>query len=283
MLDASLVLEGGGMKGMYTAGVLDYFMKKQLIFSHCYGVSAGACHMSNYLSGQMGRSYRVGVNYVNDKRYCGMYSLITTGDIFGVEFSYHKIPTELDPYDYDAFERYPGKAFAVATDIVTGRPEYMELKDMHRDITAVRASSSLPLVSRNVEINGRLYLDGGISDSIPIRKAVSDGASKHVVILTKEVGYRRQPTSNMRLMRLKYRNYPKFLEDMEQRHIAYNETLDYLDELEAQGSVFVIRPQHKSSVGRIEKDAQKLRELYQEGYSDARKCYAELKEFLRGR
>ena len=105
MLDASLVLEGGGMKGMYTAGVLDYFMKKQLIFSHCYGVSAGACHMSNYLSGQMGRSYRVGVNYVNDKRYCGMYSLITTGDIFGVEFSYHKIPTELDPYDYDAFKQ----------------------------------------------------------------------------------------------------------------------------------------------------------------------------------
>ncbi len=280
MYQAGLVLEGGGMKGIYTAGIIDFFIKKNLEFANCYGVSAGACHMCNFLSKQYGRSYRVVVNYIQDKEYCGWYSLLTTGDIFGAKMGYDKIPNELDPYDYEAFERYPGNAFAVATNIVTGEPEYMKLEEMHRDIIAVRASSSLPLVSRNVMINDIPYLDGGMSDSIPIVKSIADGNRKNVVILTKDVNYRRKPSSQLKLLKLKYRKYPKLVENMEKRHLVYNETLDFLEEEEKKGNVFVIRPKKKSDVGRIEKDPKKIIRLYKEGYRDAKECYDQLIEFL---
>ena len=280
MYQAGLVLEGGGMKGIYTAGIIDFFIKKNLEFANCYGVSAGACHMCNFLSKQYGRSYRVVVNYIQDKEYCGWYSLLTTGDIFGAKMGYDKIPNELDPYDYEAFERYPGNAFAVATNIVTGEPEYMKLEEMHRDIIAVRASSSLPLVSKNVMINDIPYLDGGMSDSIPIVKSIADGNRKNVVILTKDVNYRRKPSSQLKLLKLKYRKYPKLVENMEKRHLVYNETLDFLEEEEKKGNVFVIRPKKKSDVGRIEKDPKKIIRLYKEGYRDAKECYDQLIEFL---
>ena len=168
MYQAGLVLEGGGMKGMYTAGVLDYFIEKDMEFSNCYGVSAGSIHMCNLISKQKGRGLRTGLDYLDDKNYCGMYSLIKTGDFFGVDFCYRKIPTELDPYDYETASKYKGKAYAVITNIVTGKPEYYQIKDLKEDIIGIRASSSLPLISRNVMINDQPYLDGGVSDSIPI-------------------------------------------------------------------------------------------------------------------
>lgn len=281
MYQAGLILEGGGMKGIYTAGVLDFFMDQEIMFSDCYGVSAGACHLCNFLSGQRGRSYRISVNYLDMKQYCGAWSLLTTGDIFGVDMSYNLIPNYLDPYDYEAFKKYEGKAWAVVTDIKTGKPAYLPLKDIREDITAVRASSSLPLVSRNVEIDGELYLDGGISDPIPVRKSVRDGNKKNVVIMTKEEGFVRQPVgAELALIKARYLRYPKVCELMRERHLSYNATVQYIEEKQKAGELFVIRPKVKSGVGRIEKDKEKMTALYEEGYRDAEACYLELLEYI---
>ena len=280
MYQAGLVLEGGGMKGIYTAGVLDFFLDKGLEFSSCYGVSAGACHLCSFLSKQRGRAYDISVDYLEDKNYCSISSLLRTGDLFGVKMCYDDIPNRLNPYDYDAFNAYPGRAFAVVTNIETGRPEYLRLREMHRDILAVRASASLPLVSRTVRIDGKPYLDGGLSDSVPIMHSILDGNRKNVVVLTKEVGYRREPAWNLGLIRLRYAKYPKVYELMAGRHVAYNRMLDYLEAQEKNGQAFVIRPQKKSGVGRVEKDKEKLRLLYEEGYQEASESYERLMAYL---
>ncbi len=280
MYQASLVLEGGGMKGVYTAGILDFFMDKGLSFSSCYGVSAGACLLGSFLSGQRERGYRVTVDYLDDKHYCSMYSLLTTGDLFGAKMCYHTIPEQLNPYDYEAFSKYKGNFYTVVTNIETGETEYIPIKDMKKDIEVIRASASLPLVSRNVEIQGKYYLDGGISDAIPIRRSIADGNTKNIVVLTKETGYRRKQDSTLPLMKLRYRKYPKIYELMQKRNLVYNETLDYLERQVEEGSVFLIRPSQPSAVGRIEKDRDKLRALYEQGYQDGVENYAQLMEFL---
>lgn len=280
MYQAGLVLEGGGMKGMYTAGVLDFFLDKGLDFSSVYGVSAGACHMCSYLSKQRGRALDVGIDYLDSKKYCSVESLLTTGDLFNVKTAYHLIPEYLNPYDYATFDRYEGRAYAVVTNIVTGKPEYLRIRDMKKDIDAIRASASLPLVSRNVKIGGKLYLDGGIADAVPIQKSILDGNRKNVVILTKEEGYVRKPTSHLELIKLRYLKYPKVYELMAKRHIAYNKMLEYLAKQQENGQAFVIRPKKKSDVGRIEKDAEKLKALYEEGYRDAEGCFELLQNYL---
>ena len=280
MYDAGLVLEGGGMRGLYTAGVLDFFIEKKLQFAMCYGVSAGACHLVSYMSNQKGRAYRVSVDYLKDKNYCSTYSLLKTGDLFNVDMCYNQIPNELDPYDYEAGAKYPGKGIVVVTDIESGKARYVHVKDLRKDIIAIRASASLPLVSRNVGINGRMYLDGGMSDSIPIKKSMRDGNVKNVVILTRPEGYRKKPTSNMSLMRAKYKDYPGVVRDMEQRHIVYNKTLDFVAKEEAAGRAFVFRPENLVKIDRIEKDPKKLRVLYLQGYYDAATRYKELRSFL---
>lgn len=280
MHKAGLVLEGGGMKGVYTAGVLDFFLDQRAGFTGCYGVSAGACVLCSYLSAQRGRAYDVTVDYLEDKNYCSLYSLVRTGDLFGVKMCYDEIPNRLNPYDYEAFAAYPGRAYAVVTNIETGRAEYLRLREMHRDIVAVRASASLPLASRNVEIDGKLYLDGGLSDSVPIMHSIVDGNKKNVVVLTKEAGYRRKRSGNLGLIRMRYGKYPKVYELMENRHIAYNAMLDYLEQQEQNGQAFVIRPGQSGDVGRIEKNKEKLRRLYEEGYRDAEACWPRLAAYL---
>lgn len=280
MYQAGLVLEGGGMKGVYTAGVLDLFLDKGIDFSSCYGVSAGACSLCSFLSKQRGRAFHVNVDYLDDKNYCSVYSLVKTGDLFGADMCYHKIPDELYPYDYETFNSYQGCFYSVVTNIETGCPEYIPIKDMRRDIEAIRASASLPLVSRNVEVNGRLYLDGGISDAIPLRRSMEQGNRKNVVVMTKEVGYRRKPSSAAALVKLCYRKYPKVYELMKNRHVSYNETLDFIAEQVKAGNTFLIQPKTKSAVGRVEKDKDKLKALYEEGYRDALDCYEELIQFL---
>lgn len=280
MYQAGLILEGGGMKGIYTAGILDYFLEQDVMFSSCYGVSAGACHMASYLSGQKGRAYRISVNYLGDKDYCSIRSLITTGDLFGAQMCYQRIPDELDLYDYEAFKRYQGKAYAVATNIETGKAEYLRIKDMKKDVTAIRASASLPLVSRPVEINGSYYLDGGCSDSIPVKQSLRDGNRKNVVVMTKERGYRRQPSSSTHAIRIYYRKYPELVKDMARRHITYNRTLDFLSEHEKKGHIFVFRPKDNMGIGRIEKDSRKLQALYKLGYEDAKERFDEMMEYL---
>lgn len=280
MYQAGLVLEGGGMKGIYTAGVLDFFLDKGIEFSSCYGVSAGACHVCSYLSKQKKRAYRISVKYLKEKDYCSYYSLLKTGDLFGADFCYNRIPNELDMFNYEEFKNYKGKAYAVVTNIETGEPEYHRLMDMRKDIQWIRASSSLPLVSNNVEIDGSYYLDGGISDSIPIRKSIADGNEKNVVVLTKHEGYVRKPSSHMELIKMRYRKYPMVVENMKNRHVAYNETMEFLEEEERKGNLFIIRPQFDSHLGRLEKDKRKLRALYKQGYQEAERSYEAMKQYL---
>lgn len=282
MYQAGLILEGGAMKGIYTAGVLEFFLDKEIDFSSCYGVSAGACNMCSYLSKQKKRAYQITVDYIGQKAYCSVESLLKTGDLFGADMCYGLIPEYLNPYDYDAFKKYEGKAYAVVTNIKTGKADYILLEDMHRDISAIRASSSMPLVSRNVRIGDELYLDGGIADSIPLRRSMKDGNTKNVIVMTKEEGYVRQPinAAELAVIKARYIRYPKVYERMRERHITYNSTVQYIEELQNKGKVFVIRPKHKSDVGRLEKDRAKLDALYEEGYRDAENSYKALLEYL---
>lgn len=282
MYRAGLVMEGGGLKGIYTAGVLDCFLDKGLEFSHIYSVSAAAGHMCSYLSKQRGRALDVSIDYLDSHHYWGIRSLTFTGDLFNVDTCYHVIPEYLNPYDYESFNQYQGKAYSVATDIVTGKPEYFRIRDLKEDIVKIQASASLPLVARNVKINGRYYLDGGISDAIPLQKSIMDGNAKNVVIMTKEEGFVRTSVSpaKLALIKTKYLKYPKVYELMANRHLRYNETLDFIARQQANGQAFLLRPKNGAGVKRIETDRDKLNALYKEGYEDAENCYEELVAYL---
>ncbi len=280
MNSSGLILEGGGMRGVYTAGVLDFFLDHGIAFDSCYAVSAGACHGCSYLSGQQGRALRVSVDYLKDKRYCSIYSLLTTGDIFGADMAYNQIPNRLDPYDYEAFDRQKTKFYVVVTNCRTGRPEYLPVDEMVQGLLAVRASSSLPLLSRMVIIKGEKYLDGGIGDSIPLRKSQADGHQKNVVVLTQAGNYRKKPDSLMPFIRIRYAGYPKLVRQLERRYRDYNDTLDYIAEEEAAGRILVIRPGKPVGIGRLEKDKNKLVALYREGYEDAKGKHQDLISFL---
>ena len=280
MFEAGLVLEGGGMKGVFTAGVLDFFLDKGIEFKNIYGVSAGACTMSSYVSKQRGRALETMTDYLGSKRYMGAYSLLTTGDIFGVDFSYDLVPNYLNPFDYETFKKYEGNAYAVVTNIVTGEADYIKLKDMETDVEYVRASSSLPLVSRNVEINGNKYLDGGMADSIPIRKSEADGNVKNIVVMTKPVGYRREKEKALAAFKARYIKYPKVYELMKNRHIVYNETVDYIEKQAREKKLILLRPLDDIYIDRLEKDSDKLTALYNEGYKEAENRYEEIMEYL---
>lgn len=236
--------------------------------------------MCSYLSKQRGRSYHVWTDYLECSDYCSMKSLLRTGDLFNKDFCYDLIPEYLNPMDYETFRKYPGKAYAVAANIATGKAEYLRLAGTQKDCEAVRASSSLPLISRNVRLGDQLYLDGGLADSIPIRKSILDGNRKNVVVLTKEVGYRKEPSSHLGLVKIRYLRYPKVYEMMKVRHIVYNRTLDYLEKQVQNGQAFVIRPSYAMGINRIEKDKEKLKALYQQGYDEAAAQYDRLMEYL---
>lgn len=280
MIESGLVVEGGGMRGIYTAGVLDFFMEKNIYFDDCYGVSAGACHLSSYLSKQIGRSLKVTLDYINDKRYCSINSLIKTGDMFGVEMLYNRIPNELVLYDYETFNKFKGNFYSVVTNCKTGKAEYIKIQDMKEDIVTVRASSSLPLLSRIVEINGEEYLDGGITDSIPIKKSIEDGHRKNVVILTRDKTYRKSKASFLNIFKIKYKKYPNLVKAIEDRYKMYNNTIDFIEEKRKNGEVFVIQPKEPVNISRVEKDKTKLKALYDEGYNDAKECYEDLIKFI---
>lgn len=276
-----LILEGGGMRGAFTAGVLDFFLDKDISFDTCMGVSAGSCHACSFLSKQRRRGFETNVDYLEDDNYCSLKSLIKTGDLFGVDLCYKKIPDELNPYDHEAFEKNTTAFYAVVTNCRTGEAEYKRITDMRKGIYYVRASSSLPLLSRTVWIQKQPYLDGGIADSIPIRKSQELGNEKNVVVLTRNAGYRKGPNRLMPAVYLRYqREFPKLVKSMKNRHIHYNETLDYLEKEEQKGTVFIIRPEEPLEIQRIEKDREKLEKLYQHGYKTAEKYFVPLKEFL---
>ena len=275
-----MVLEGGGLRGIYTAGILDFFLDKKVKVDGIFGVSAGALHGINFLSGQKKRSYRITTNYINDKRYLSMHSLLRTGDIFGVDFCYHTIPDELDLYDYQAYCENKAKLYATVSNLETGYAEYILCKDIRTDIEYVRASASLPLLSRIVEINGKKYLDGGVCDSIPLKAAQTVGYGKNIVILTRASGYQKKPNKMIPMIQRKYRAYPNFVEAVRNRHLVYNETLKWIQAEEEKGNCFVIRPSQSIEVSRLEKDLGRIKCLYQLGVEDAKNQYEKLCEFV---
>ena len=276
-----LILEGGGMRGVFTAGVLDYFIERGQKFDTCIGVSAGACMACSYLSEQKGRGYRTFVEYGDDPEYCSVKSLVKTGDYFGTEMVYEKIPNELDPYDYQTFGQCQTAFYAVVTNCDTGLPEYKRIREMHKDIRYVRASSSLPLMSRTVWIRKKPYLDGGITDSIPFMESQRMGNDRNVVVLTRGRDYRKEKNKMLPLIRLRYgKEFPKLVKAMERRHLEYNKTLEYLYRQEKEGKVFIIQPPAPVEISRLEKDKKKLKQLYRQGYETAEKQYEKMKNYL---
>lgn len=274
-----LVLEGGGVRGIYTAGVLDVFMEKGISFDGVIGVSAGAIHGCSYLSGQKGRSLRYYRNYVKDPRFMSIRSWLTTGDIVGAEFCYHTLPDQLDVYDHEAFLRNATPFYAVCTNVETGEAEYIRLRDMRGQIEYLRASASLPYFSRMVQLDGKKYLDGGCADPLPVDAFRQMGYGRNVVILTRDATYRKSPEM-AGLTKLVYRKYPAFIRTMENRHTLYNAQVERIAALEKEGSVFVIRPERPLAIGRLEKDVAKVQQVYDTGRADALKALGALKQFL---
>ncbi len=274
-----LVLEGGGVRGIYTAGVLDVFMEHGLRFDGVIGVSAGATHACSFLSGQKGRSIRFYRKYVSDPRFMSFRSLVKTGDIVGADFCYHELPDKLDVYDHEAFRQNGTPFYAVCTDVDTGKPAYIRLTDLRGQVDYVRASASLPFVSRIVEMDGHRYLDGGCADSIPVDAFRSMGYARNVVILTRDAAYRKTQGMNA-LAKVFYRRYPAFARTLENRHDMYNGQVARAEQLAREGSVFLIRPDRPLEVNRLENDPEKVQLVYDRGCADARAAMERLRAWL---
>ena len=277
-----LVLEGGGMRGIFSAGVMDVLMENDIEFDGGIGVSAGALFGCNYKSKQPGRVIRYNVKYCRNRHYVSYFNLLTTGDIFGVDFCYRKLPFELDIWDHDTFEKNPMEFYVVCTDVITGEPYYHKCTDgMYEDIKYMRASGSMPLVSKVVSIGDWQFLDGSAADSIPLAYFQSIGYEKNLVILTRPKGYVKKKTPALPLMKLKYqKNYPGIVRAMERRHIMYNETLEYIEEQESEGNTFVIRPPRELRISRTASDPEELKRIYRMGRHTAKKYLNRIKEFM---
>ena len=275
-----LVLEGGGMRGVYTAGVLDFFMDHDIYTDGVIGVSAGACHACSYVSKQRGRAFRTNTAYMHNKEYMGVHSFLKSGNLFNPDFLFDKIPNELDLYDYDTFHKSGIPFYAVASNLETGKAEYLQCINFHNDVVYVQASASLPLLAQIVEVNDKKLLDGGVCDSIPIKAFQRMGYQKNIVVLTQCKEYRKGKNNLLPILRKVYKQYPLFLEQLEQRHINYNRTLNELSLMEKRGEVFIIRPSTPVTIGRLEKNYKVLEALYHQGYEDAKALYPKLKVFL---
>lgn len=267
-LKTGLVLEGGAMRGIYTAGVLDVFLDKNIKFDVVVGVSAGAIHGCTYLAAQNGRNIRYYKKYCRDRRFMSLYSLITTGSLVGEQFCYHDIPDRLDPFDYETFRNCGSDFYAVCTDVEKGTPVYVKIDDMKAQINYLLASASMPMVSKTVELGGRKLLDGGVSDSIPFKAAEKLGCDRIVVVQTREEGYRKSPEGNF-VSELMYKKYPDFAKAIRNRHIQYNSTLDYISRAEKNGEIVVIRPTRHVDIKRTEKNPEIIEKMYQLGRADA--------------
>lgn len=274
-----LVLEGGAMRGIYTAGVLDVFLENQVRFAGVLGVSAGALHGCSFASGQKGRSLRYYKKYRGDWRFMSYRSLLCTGDIVGEKFCYHDIPERLDPYDYEAFHKSGIGFYVGCSNVETGKPEYLRVTDMLRQVDLLRASASMPYVSRIVHYQGLKLLDGGCTDSIPVKAFREMGYGRTAVVLTRHEGYEKKPEKT-ELARMFYGRYPLFVQALEQRHIVYNRTLREIRRLEKAGEIFVLRPSEELKIGRMEDDPEILQRTYDIGRKDALAKVGELKEWL---
>ncbi len=264
--NTGLVLEGGGMRGVFTSGVLDAFMKHDLYFNYVVAVSAGACNGMSYMSRQPRRARVSNIDYLARYDYIGLRHLVTQGCIFDAKLLYDKFPNSYIPFDFDTFFNNPGTFEMVTTNCLTGRPMYLlEKHDRQRALDVVRASSSLPYVSKIVTVDGIPMLDGGIVDSIPVMRAMETGHRKNVVVLTRNKGYRSSGKDH-KIPHFVYKSYPRLRVVLSHRLEAYNKQLDLIDQLEASGQIVCIRPEKPMEVTRMEKDTEKLERLYEEGF-----------------
>lgn len=281
-MKTGLILEGGAMRGLFTAGIIDVMMERGIDFDGVIGVSAGAAFGCNFKSRQPGRVIRYNKRFCRDPRYCGWRSLIKTGDLFGGEFCYHELPDRLDLFDRAAYDANPLPFYAVCTDVATGEPVVHRCDDAEESLEWLRASASMPLVSRIVTIDGRGYLDGGISDSVPLRTFEGMGYEKNVVVLTQPADYVKKPNRMMPLFRWRLKAYPRVVAALADRHRAYNQTLAYVRRREAAGAAFVIRPKAALPIGHMCHDAERLEAVYQIGRETAEACLPALKSFMAG-
>ena len=276
-----LVLEGGALRGLFSAGVMDVMMENGITFDGIVGVSAGAAFGSNYVSGQKGRSIRYNKRFAKDWRYCSLRSWLKTGDLFGAQFAYHEVPSKLDIFDDEAFSNSSTDFYVVCTDVETGKAVYKLCPTGgHEFYDWVRASASMPMVSRVVKLEGKLLLDGGVADSIPLEFFEQQGYQRNVVILTQPAGYRKEHNRLMPLMRMSLRKYPNMIEALDTRHIMYNKELDYVAKREAAGEALVIRPDNKLPIGHISHDPAQMQNVYEIGRKKGLQMIPKIKEFL---
>ena len=275
-----LVLEGGAMRGLWTAGVTDVMMENNIWPDGLIGVSAGAAFGCNYKSRQPGRAIRYNTRYARDSRYSGVKSWLTSGNYFNAEFGYHTMPKELDIFDNDAFNRNPMDFYVVCTDVLTGAAVYQRLTEASEDTYDwIRASASMPLASKVVELQGRKLLDGGVADSIPLAYFESIGYQRNVVVLTQPSGYQKKHNKLMPLMRISLRRYPKMIEAMDRRHIMYNRQLEYVAQAESEGRCLVIRPDGPIPIGHLSHDPQQMRLVYDMGRKVGERYIDKIKEY----
>ena len=279
-----LVMEGGAMRGLFTAGVIDVFMEEGIRTDGVIGVSAGATFGCNYVTQQKGRPLRYCTRFCRDPRFCSTASLLLTGDMFGAEFCYHTIPEKLDPIDNETFLRSGIPFYIVCTDVNTGKAVYHQCRDMlsREELEWVRAGASMPLCSQIVKAGKYELLDGGIADSVPLKYFEYKGYARNIVILTQPADYVKQPNSTMPLVRTVYRKYPKLIRALERRHEIYNQQIAYVREAEQNGTAFVIRPPEKLPVSHLTHDPELMRTVYATGRRTAMAAIPALREFLEG-
>ena len=281
-MKTALVMEGGAMRGMFTCGVIDVLMENGVRFDGAAGISAGACFGCNFKSGQIGRPIRYNKRYSRDWRYCSLRSLVQTGDLYGADFCYRALPDELDPFDRAAFAANTMDFYVGAADVDTGEIRYHNCRDGGaRDMQWMRASASMPMVSRVVEADGFRLLDGGIVDPVPYRFMEEQGYDRNVYILTQPKGYRKERTKALPLVRLLLRRTPKMAEAMARRHEVYNAQMAEIDEKERRGEILVIRPPEALGISRTEHDPDELERVYQLGRREAEKALPQIRDFLR--
>lgn len=279
-MKVGLVLEGGAMRGMYTAGVLDIFLDNEIKVDGIIAVSAGALFGANYVSKQRGRTIRYNKRFAKDKRYMGMKSLLTTGNIINKDFSYYEVPYKLDIFDQETFSKSNIDFYATITNVESGKAEYVKIKDVFKQMEVLRATSSMPFVSEMIDLNGKKYLDGGIADSIPIEECIKQGYDKIIVILTRPIEYRKKKANKI-MTNLKYKKYPNLVKAIQNRYKIYNETIEKIINMEEKNKIFVIRPSETIKIKRIERNPEKLQEMYDLGIKDCNNKIEELKKYLK--
>ncbi|AEA01223.1 patatin family protein [Aerococcus sp. LUND-10-B14] len=275
-----LVLEGGGMRALFSAGVLDIFLAEDIQVDQIVGVSAGALYGVNYPSQQSGRALRYNKKYIKDKRYISLSNWLKTGNIVSTDFAYQQVPFELDPFDEASYEESPTDFYAVVTNVETGQAEYPLIENAEEQIDVLRASGSMPFVSKIVPIKGRKYLDGGIADSIPYQFMQSLGVDRLVIVLTQPYGYRKEDKKNFLAKAVYGKNYPQLVETIEQRTAMYNQEVSDVEALAKKNQAFILQPSHPLEVKRLERDPQRLQDTYDHGIEVAEKLLVDLKNYL---